>query len=204
MSDNGLRVAHAFWRTGLQYLDLVQSVAREAVAHKNTWVHIQDYDPDRDVAADYREATRWSDHRIIIPLLFNLLHGIELLAKGFLLAGSKPVAKNHKLPEMVALVRAAFPAEGTINDVFAKYTTEAQMPPLLRDFLTDNRISVDALYQALRYPNPDWESIHRYVELMRKGGAGIPFLSGLDSDIEALTLASVALGRRLEAGSSHG
>lgn len=68
-------LALSFWSVSLQYLMLVENVSKETTSQGNTWVmtsalgHISE--------EEYEEGTRWSDHTIIIPLLFNLYHGIE-------------------------------------------------------------------------------------------------------------------------------
>ena len=72
----------AFWTTSLYYLKLVEAVADQMVCQGNQYVIIGDIPISPE---DYEEQTKWSDHNISLPLLYNFYHGIELLLKGFVL-----------------------------------------------------------------------------------------------------------------------
>jgi hypothetical protein len=192
-------LALSFWTSALQYLRLVENVAKETVSHGNTWVLVRDYSSGGITSEEYSQATRWSDHSIIIPLIFNLLHGIELLSKGFLLADpEEPVTKTHKISALRMRMAAQFPDENKINGFLSKYTEIREMPELLVRFLNANGLSVDQLYQALRYPSPDFVEAHDYAGLKYQGEPGTPFFKELAKDIEELRLAAIKLGRQLE------
>ena len=125
-------VALSFWTASFQYLRLVENVAGETVIQGNVWVMIKDFEED------YEKDTRWSDHTIIIPLIFNLLHGIELLIKGFLLTSpDQNVGKNHNIPDLSRKFLRRFPEEELLNTFFHKYTCEHAMPDILKRFLKD-------------------------------------------------------------------
>lgn len=71
--------ALGYWTVGRQYIHLVENIIEETINQGNlhvisspslTW---EKYDQD----------TKWSDHKIIIPTLFNLYHGFEVILKGF-------------------------------------------------------------------------------------------------------------------------
>ena len=199
MQEDRYLLALNFWTSALQYLRLVENVAKETVSQGNTWVLVRDISSGHITPAEYSQATRWSDHSIIIPLIFNLLHGIELLAKGFLLADSEePVAKTHKISELRDRIATKFPDEDVINNFLSKYTVINEMPELLVRFLETNCLSVDQLYQALRYPSPNFVETHNYIELKYQGDAGTPFFKELAKDTEVLRLAAIKLGRKLE------
>ena len=192
-------LALCFWTSALQYLTLVENVSRATVSQGNVWTLVRDYGDSGITADEYRNATRWSDHSIIIPLLFNLLHGIELLAKGFLLADpDETVDKNHKISELRNRVHDKFPNETILNSFLSKYTDESHVPELVSRFLDRNGLSVDRLYPALRYPSPDFVATHQYASLKYQGEAGTPFFADLVDDIKELVIAAVDLGRRLE------
>jgi hypothetical protein len=189
-------VALSFWTTALQYLALVDNAARETVSQGNTWVLLRDLPITAD---EYEEATRWSDHTIIMALLFSLFHGIELLAKGFLLAGSgEPVEKGHNPDKLRQKIEARYPNETALIEFLCKYTSADHMPELLRRFMQDNGLNVERLYEALRYPSPDFVTIRRYSSLKYEGQEGTTFFADLHVDIELVRLAAVDLGRRLE------
>lgn len=199
MERERYQLALSFWTSAFQYLHLVENVAKETVSQGNTWVLVRDYREGGITPEEYKQATRWSDHSIIIPLIFNLLHGIELLSKGFLLADrDEPVSKTHKISAIRDRVVARFPDEDVINGFLSKYTDVREMPELLARFLDANELSVDQLYQAFRYPSPDFVETHNYIGLKYQGDAGTPFFEDLAKDIDGLILAAIQLGRRLE------
>jgi hypothetical protein len=72
------------------------------------------------------------------------------------------------------------------------------MPELLRRFMQDNGLDAERLYEALRYPSPDFVTIRRYSSLKYEGHQGTTFFANLHADIESVRLAAVDLGRRLE------
>lgn len=199
MKKDRYLLALTFWTSALQYLRLVENVANETVSQGNTWVLVRDYSSGGITEEEYSLATRWSDHSIIIPLIFNLLHGVELLSKGFLLADpEEPVGKTHKISTLRSRITAMYPGEDVMNGFLSKYTDDHEMPELLVRFLEVNNLSVDQLYQAFRYPSPDFVETHSYADLKYQGEAGTHFFEELAKDIKELRLAAIKLGRRLE------
>jgi hypothetical protein len=192
-------IALSFWTASFQYLMLVENVARKTASQGNVWVMIHDFKEGPITPKEYAEGTRWSDHAIIIPLLFNLLHGIELLVKGFLLVDpAETVEREHNICELCARFKPKYSEETTLNNFFDKYTNEGCMPELLRRFLADNSLQVDGLYQALRYPSPDFLAMRHYSTLKYQGQEGTAFFTELCQDIRAVRIASVRLGREWE------
>jgi hypothetical protein len=200
MNKERYDLALSFWTAAFQYLMLVENVARETASQGNVWVMNRDFkDGPITLEEEYMEGTRWSDHTIIIPLLFNLLHGMELLVKGFLLVDpAERIEKQHKICDLCQRFKAKYPEQSTLGDFFDKYTDENCMPELLRRFLADNNLRVDDLYQALRYPSPDFYAMRAYSSLKYQGEYGTPFFKELHNDIRAVRTASVNLGRLLE------
>ena len=179
--------ALSFWTVSFEYLMLVENVAREIAAQGNNWIIVDDYPIEE---AEYEERTRWSDHCIIIPLLFNLYHGIELLAKGFLLADGCMRA-GHKLLKLRQLFSEKYPDERELNSFFAKYTDPQSMSPILKEFLDSNHLGFQDLYEALRYPSdPNFNAFNSYINLKYKGKDGIEFFNGLQQDIISARIAA--------------
>ena len=73
--------ALGFWRVGIQYLHLVQAVSNETHRQGNAHLVMSD---ETITTGKYMEETKWSDHNLVIPLLFNFYHGLETILKGFL------------------------------------------------------------------------------------------------------------------------
>lgn len=198
-------LALSFWTAAFQYLILAENVSRETISQGNVWVMVRDFDDGPITPQEYAEGTRWSDHTIIIPLLFNLLHGIELLVKGFLLVDpAGTVEKLHNICNLRDRFRQKYPAQTALIQFLDKYTSEDHMPELLRRFLTDNDLQVESLYQALRYPSPDFTTMRAYSSLKYQGEEGTSFFTKLHEDIESVRIAAVRLGRSLEPNDKNG
>lgn len=166
----------------------------------------KDWEDGEITADEYTECTRWSDHTLIIPLLFNLYHGIELLVKGFLLvAPDQNVKPRHSIGRLCRQFCRTYPDETELNDFFAKFTDEQRLPALLANFLKDNSLTLNDLYQVVRYPSDqDFQTLRKYVELKYQGEKGLPFFQELADDIKAVRVAAVRLGRSFETTSENG
>lgn len=187
-------LAKAFWTTGLQYLIVVENVSGQIASAGNPWVLLT----DRPVTPEgYFESTRSSDHAIIIPLLFNLVHGIELIVKGFLLATGTTPKRRHDICDLCKRFMEKYPS-AAFNEVLSKYTSEEHMPDLLRRFISENSIAVRAFYESLRYPSPDFNTIRLYSSLMHNDEEGISFFVDLHRDMKALRRAVVSHGQQLD------
>ena len=199
-------LALSFWTVAFQYLMLVENVARETAAQGNTWFMTKDAKDGDITVEEYAEDTRWSDHTLIIPLLFNLYHGIELLVKGFLLASpSQNVKPRHSIGRLCREFSQAYPDEEGLIAFFGRFTEEQRLPALLSNFLRENGLTLDDLYQAVRYPSDqDFQALRKYVELKYKGQDGLPFFSELAQEIKAIRVAAVRLGRSLEPHTQNG
>jgi len=193
-------LARSFWKVSFEYLMLVQNIARETVTQGNTWFITKDWQDGPVTEIEHAEGTSWSDHTIIIPLLFNLYHGIELLLKGFLLVTpGTDVKAKHTVQLMSRQFYNAYPGEKELNGFLRKYTEEGNLPAILGEFLRDNAMPFDDLYQALRYPSDrDFQIFKKYIELKYRGSEGMPFFEELHEDIEAIRVAAVRLGRFLK------
>lgn len=199
-------VALSFWTLSFQYLMLVENVAREIMSHANP-LGLTKLQSEGPITEDELvEATRWSDQSLVVPLLFNLYHGIELLVKGVLLVTpGVRVKPQHSIQRLCHEFSAAYPNEIELNAFLQKYTEESQLPPLLRDFLRDNALTFDELYQALRYPSePDFVDLKRYVQLKYKGQQGVRFFQELNEEIKSIRPLVVRLGRSLEPKQENG
>lgn len=199
-TPNQYDLALSFWKVSFQYLMLVENVCRETVGQGNMWFMIKDWE-DGDITPDeYAERTRWSDHILIIPLLFNLYHGIELLVKGFLLvAPDQNVKPKHSISKLCDQFSLTYPTETKLIGFFGKFTKKQYLPELLANFLKDNNITLNDLYQAVRYPSDqDFQSLRRYTKLNYQGEQGLHFFNALSQDIKEARTAAVRLGRSID------
>ena len=81
MNDEEYQKAISFLTLSFQFFSLVQNSLKETISQGNAWILTSDSELDFE---EYAEETKWSDHQIIIPLLFNFYHGLELFLKGLL------------------------------------------------------------------------------------------------------------------------
>jgi hypothetical protein len=168
--------ALSFWTSAFEYLMLVEFVARETVIQGNKHVIIDDGPISEE---EYEERTKWSDHTLVVPLLFNLYHGIELLVKGFLLARGYE-EPTHEIQKLCRLFADEYPDEKELNCFLNKYINETSLPPILGQFLIDNRLSFKSLYEALRYPDDrNFRNLKTYIGLKYKGEKGLQFFREL-------------------------
>ncbi|MHB8894140.1 MAG: hypothetical protein ACYC99_03050 [Candidatus Geothermincolia bacterium] len=192
-------VAYSFWVASFQYLILVQNVSRETVSQGNVWGMSRDFRKGQITDHELSEGTRWSDHTIIIPLLFNLLHGIELLTKGFILVDpSESLKLEHNISELCRRFIQKYPNEKVLCGFLERYTLTPHLPKLLRQFMDDNGLTIHKLYQALRYPSPDFTTIRNYSSLKYKGKKGTSFFADLSTGIDELRIEAVRLGNSLK------
>lgn len=192
-------LALSFWTVSFQYLTLAKNVSRETVFHHNDWVMSKNSKAGDITEEEYEETTRWSDHAIIIPLLCNLLHGIELLVKGFLLVDpNESIKKAHNIIDLCERFKKKYPEECHLIQFFDKYTDTKSIPDFLKHFLTDNNLQLNEMYQAFRYPSPDFSTMRLYSALKYRGEEGTTFFSELDKDIKKARIEAVRLGRGLE------
>jgi len=192
--------ALGFWTIGLQYLHLVEAVIAEIIAQRNADIVV----PDKENSWDqYERATRWSDHRLVIPVLFDFYHGIEVILKGFLVATGAPPGANHKLSQLVAAFEQENPGHA-IGAITRKYIVQDHLPEVLASFCKTSRITIDDYYQALKYPQSTHGNVYQHYPLKYKGEEGVPFFKDLAKDIGEVVPKIVALGRWICPSASPG
>ena len=196
----------SFWSMGLKYFHLVRVTAEQVVGTKNRTEAAWWGERTREEEAkELDRQTKWSDARLVEPLLFNFYHGLELLLKGFALwrSGSNPKL-DYRLTVLLDSFMKEYPGEVDLILAFQKYLAEPTMPEMLRDFLEKNESHVDRLYESLRYPsNRDMSQDYEHIMLKYKGRKGLPFYEELVTDIGVIAKCAVTLGREVERGSEQ-
>ena len=198
MNDTRDDLALSFLTFSNQYLTLVENVARETVSQGNSWVIISDFVLEK---GEYEKKTHWSDFSIIIPLLFNLFHGMELLLKGFILIDplEDKKTKEHNIQSLCDCFKRKYPDQLILNSFFSKYTKRSLMPEILQQFLADNKLHIEKIYQELRYPSPPGNlTIRDYSSLKYRDKNGVLFFKDLADDIHLVLWESVKMYYCLE------
>jgi len=191
MSKEACDEALGYWTIGIQYLHLAEMVTAETIAQGNKFVVVADAEvPWERLLAE----TKWSDHELIIPLLFDFYHGVEVLLKGFLIRKGKLEKKNHSLSSLLATFSIEYPGH-QIGVVLEKYITAKALVEPLASFCKKSGITIDEYYQALKYPESTKGTAYRHTPLKYHGESGLAFFSQINSDIKNLRLEAVALGR---------
>lgn len=182
-----------YWTIGIQYLHLVEITASETIQQGNQFVIIS---TNELTLEQYDSQTKWSDHQIVVPLLFDFYHGIEVLLKGFLASNGVLKANNHKLSSLLNAFNACFQNHSLSNSL-SRYIDTDKLPEPLASFCTQSSISIDDYYQALKYPESTNGNIYRYHPLKYQSSLGLTFFSGLVSDIKQVRRDAVALARAI-------
>jgi hypothetical protein len=181
----------------LNYLRFVRAALTESIKHENSWVRISSSPISEE---EYDEQTKWSDFNIIIPLLFNFYHGLELLLKGFvLLKQAEDRRLDHDIEMLLTTFRSSYPDQSELGSILAKYIERSTSPDLLREFFDENRCSANRFYEVLRYPF-DKKLASRFAHhcLKHRQRASLPFFKSMVADIDAICRCSVHLGRSHE------
>ena len=190
-----------FWTMGQQYLHLSRVVAEQIVDARNQVVATfwGSKSPDEE-AEEFDRQTKWSDARLIEPLMFNFYHGLELTLKGFLLLARGPEATlNHRLANLLAAFTEDYPDETTLIRVFQKYLTVCMMPDILREFVEHNDLPVDRFFESFRYPyDKNLDQNFKHIMLKYKTRETLPFYEDLVEDIRTCLRLAVDLARRNE------
>jgi hypothetical protein len=186
-----------FWTMGEKYWNLSQGVCEHIIRNRNKYMLISDRNIDWK---EYARKTKWNDVNMVIPLLFNVYHGLELMLKGFILFSEGTGAKlDHRITELYRKFLKHYADQKKLIILFGRYIDKSQMPTLLHEFLDHNKLSVNRFYESLRYPfNNNLSKEYQHFVLKYQGPDGIQFYRSLKKDIRKMMKLIVALGRSLE------
>lgn len=197
MTNEEYHKAISFFLVSFQFFSLVQNSLKEIISQGNKWLLVSD---DEIEFEKYASETRWSDHQVIIPLLFNFYHGLELFLKGLLqFDPTFELKAKHSIEGLSARFIKDNPSHKELCSFLKKYTNMGKLPELLKDFLSQNNLSINKLYEALRYPtDPSFNQIRDYFNIKYKEEEGFHFFEELLCDIEKARIAAVSYGRANE------
>ena len=193
MCKENCHEALGYWTIGIQYLHLVEAVISETVSQRNAHFILSDDEIGWD---QYARKTKWSDFRLVIPVLFDFYHGLEIVLKGFLVAAGVPPTTEHKLSRLVAAFEDKFP-NSVIAETVKKYIEQDQLPDMLASFCATSGITIDDYYQALKYPQSARGNVYNHYPLKYRGQEGVLFFEELAKDIKEVVKQIVTLGRSI-------
>jgi hypothetical protein len=178
-----------FWTVGIEYLHLVQAVSNETHNQGNAHVVISETPLTE---SEYAEQTKWSDHNLVMPLLFNFYHGLEVILKGFRLASGLGGRHSHKLSDLLTEFKTQYPEDDLIP-LLEKYILQTNLPPILSEFCTTSGITIDDYYQTLKYPESTQGVQYEHHPLKYRAEEGAMFFAELRDDIEKIRRKTVSL-----------
>lgn len=125
--------------------------ARERVQDKIEKMVESLSDDDKKTAGwSVNGARLWTFHNVV-PLLFSLYHGSELLLKAYLWGGEDEI-EHHDIKGLFQLFREKFPQRRDIIDFCSLLAEEKKIPELMKIFLDENKTAVKNMHAHLRYP----------------------------------------------------
>ena len=170
-----------FYKLGHQFLNSSKVLLEKLVENDNRQVVISNFEITEEY---YNEQTKYSDFNIIIPILFNYYHGLELIIKAAL--------------EQVGKLKEEYKEdENFINCIIEKIDKPIQ---IVNKFQTDNnRINGFSVYEALRYPdNKSSDKLINYESLLYNGDIIIDDCREIIQNIENIKIVTVRKYRELE------
>ncbi|MEX0906090.1 MAG: hypothetical protein WD604_09780 [Balneolaceae bacterium] len=181
-----------FLKVGIQYLSIVELSSNKTYQQGNTNYYISS---DPISAEKLEEETNWSDFNLVLPLLFNFYHGLEVLLKGFICLQENSIAKTHRLGELLAIFNKFYPNSKLIH-LFEKYIHSEKLPSILADFCIKSSTTMDEFYLSLKYPEKNHKVAYNYNPLMFTGEKCKLSFKELRDDIQIFRQESVTLGRK--------
>lgn len=192
MCDFGCNKALKYWEISFMYIQLAQRVAENTLSTGNPIGVISDIEISDE---EFLSKTQWSDFNVILPLLFNFYHGIELLLKGFLIVKKKEVKKTHRLSELLTEFNKHFPNH-SIYSAMSRYIFQDQLIEPLRTFCSGS-ITMDEFYQSLKYPENKKGILYQHRPLIYQNKRGLRFFKQLVRDIRRIQHAAPELAKTL-------
>lgn len=201
MNQTRYKRSETYWSMGEQFWVLVQGICKIIVDNRNaSGAVLLNKMITLKEEKEIQENSKRSDMYMVIPLLFNFYHGVELMLKGLVLFAEGPKQKpEHNLIQLQERFAKHYPNQNRLIAYFAKYLDKSQMPGLLQAFLNGNNLTVNRFYESFRYPaNKDLSQEYMYFTLKYKGSEGINFYETLADDISEMMRLIVALGNSLK------
>jgi len=184
-----------FYRIGHQFLNSAKLLLEELIKSDNKNVIISDVEITE---RDFEQATKYSDFNIMIPILFNYYHGLELIIKGALEQKGKLSKDRHNIDILVEKLKEEYKDDSN----FTKCVTEKidNSIIIISKFESDNKkINGFSIYEALRYPdNRSDDGLIKYSSLFNNGDAIIEDCMTIIQNIENIKKLTVQKYRELK------
>jgi hypothetical protein len=148
-----------------QYIKTSKLIMEQIVANQNKWFMIDDKPIELE---QYFEETKWSDFNTLVPSLFLLIHGLELLLKGIAIWCGKTPKYEHNTANLIDLIKGDPRINSEFINIVCRYVGEKPSNRLIVKFLKINNFCADSLHIDIRYPENKYKltdfSLLRYKE----------------------------------------
>jgi hypothetical protein len=175
------------------FLDMVGIILTESIKQGNKTYSIQSADkPKLEKEIEHRNQTKWSDEKILIPVLFNFFHGLELLLKGFKYIKNPPIPRGkntkHDIKILMSTFEKEYPANNKLIEIFKYYIIPETHCEILSNFYKTNNISdSNQFIHFFKYPtNGKFTQEFDFKALKKTKDTGIEFFKKVIADIEII------------------
>lgn len=172
-----------------KYFQLTENCLKELISQGNKSSIRRRYiegETEEESNLIYNELTRWSDSKIIEPILFNFYHAIELLLKGILILNNVPVGRKHNLEDLFQAVDGHLKKSAVLRELLAKYCIIRQSEKnILNEFFNSNNLTPSKYYIVLKYPF-DNDVNFQYSNIHNMGNVGIELANEIIEDIKSI------------------
>ena len=136
----------------------------------------------------YEEKTKYSDFNIILPVLFNLYHGLELLMKGLIRLYGEVTDNNHNFDYLLRRLMCLDKEQDNLIDVLKKYIKTPIQIRFLEKYRRSQKISsINSLYQSFRYPvESTGKKAYNYFVIKYQEADLLPDLKEVINDIDII------------------
>lgn len=164
-----------------QYINTSKLIMQEMIKCKNKWIYIGDK-PIKD--EEYFETTKWSDFNTLVPSIFLLVHGLELLTKALVTYCGEEIKREHDTTNMIKFLKNDNRINCDLLNLLECYVGEAPSNPIIQEFINVNKhIKAGKVHIAIRYPE-DNRNETDFSPLWYKEKKLIEELKVIVSDIE--------------------
>ena len=177
------------------FLDMVRIIFTESIKQGNRTYSIQSANqPKLEKEIEHRNQTKWSDEKILIPVLFNFFHGLELLLKGFKYIENPPIKGEqnikHDIKSLMSTFEKEYPANNKLIEIFKYYIIPETHCAILSNFYKTNNISdSNQFIHFFKYPtNGNFTQKFDFKDLRKTKDTGIEFFEKVIADIEIIRI----------------
>lgn len=186
-NKNAINNALGFLSLGFKFLRLTENVLTETIKQGNKHMIVQSGKSHATTPAEYNweeyfDNTKWSDFSILVPILFNYYHGLELVMKG-VISCTEEIEPKHGLTDLLTRVTNIANVPQEMKNLLLAHIDDAKINNAISDLLRKNNLSINELYVLLRYPIDKKQAVQfNYLDLHYQEDRLLPYFIQLVED----------------------